>query len=270
MTVCYKICRVENGKYFSEFGNNYPELNIEYKLRKYVYPPIGKLFVYLDIAEAIIHLCNRNVILKCSVSYDVEYINYSQFENVNKSEKFSEYWTTRIVRSNFSIVRSNIALVNSLFVEKVFSTEEVETLRKILQNKDFFMHSCYKVCRVKKGKYYSQYGFHFPKWDTEYTIGKYTYAPIGKLFVYLDIAEALKYDDGWALIKCDVSGSIEYVEFGEFEDFTKQDSFPEYWKTRVTKTLDTTSRSNIALVDYLMPTKVFSSEEVEALRNILT
>lgn len=131
------------------------------------------------------------------------------------------------------------------------------------------MPVCYKVCRVENGKYFSELGYHYPKWDTEYTIGKHVYAPVGKLFVYLDIAEAVKsVGDCSVLLKCSV-GSIEYVESGEFEDFEKPDSFPEYWKTRIAKTLYPTCRANIALVDYLIPNKVFSSEEVEALRRIL-
>lgn len=133
------------------------------------------------------------------------------------------------------------------------------------------MSVCYKVCRVQNGKYFSELGHHYPKWDTEYTIGKHVYSPVGKLFVYLDIVEAIRYWDygGNAILRCVTSGSIEYVESGEFEDFECPAMFPTYWKTRTTKASYPVCRSNIGLVDYLIPKKVFSSEEVEALRRIL-
>lgn len=127
---------------------------------------------------------------------------------------------------------------------------------------------CYKICRVVDGRYFSELGHHYPKWDTEYTIGKHVYAPVGKLFVYLDIAEAARDVGGNTILKC-CFDSIEYVEFGEFEDFEQPERFPAYWRTRKAKTVYSINRANIGLVDYLIPKKVFSSEEIEALRRIL-
>lgn len=130
------------------------------------------------------------------------------------------------------------------------------------------MSVCYKVCRVENGRYFSELGYHYPEWDTEYTIGKHVHAPVGKLFVYLDIAEAVKSVGENTILKCHFD-SIEYVEFGEFEDFECPEKFPTYWKTRTTKALYSVNRANIGLVDYLIPMRVFSSEEIEALRRIL-
>lgn len=114
MTVCYKICRVVNGKYFSEFGKRYPKFDIEYKLGESVYPPIGKLFVYLDIVQAITSISQDHALLQCYANGDIEYINNAEFENINKQENFSDYWTNRIVKSHYTIVRNNIALANSI------------------------------------------------------------------------------------------------------------------------------------------------------------
>lgn len=119
-TFCYKVCRVVDGKYFSEFGGD-----TEYKIGEYVYPPVGKLFVYLDIAAAIERKWDGSVILQCVVPGDVEYVNAAEFEEVENGDFFPQYWKNRNVRSN-------IALVNSVNVLKVFSDEEITELARIL------------------------------------------------------------------------------------------------------------------------------------------
>lgn len=124
-TFCYKVCRVVNGKYFSEFGGD-----TEYKIGEYVYPPVGKLFMYLDIATAIERKWDGSVILQCIVPGDVEYVNAAEFEEVENEDFFPQYWKDRRVRS--SSMRSNIALVDSVNVLKVFSDEEITELARIL------------------------------------------------------------------------------------------------------------------------------------------
>lgn len=119
-TFCYKVCRVVDGKYFSEFGGD-----TEYKIGGYVYPPIGKLFVYLDVAAAIERKWDGSVILQCIVPGDVEYVNAAGFEEVENEDFFLQYWKNRNVRSN-------IALVDSVNVLKVFSDEEITELARIL------------------------------------------------------------------------------------------------------------------------------------------
>lgn len=131
-TFCYKVCRVVNGKYFSEFGDGFPKWDTEYKIGEYVYPPIGKLFVYLDIAAAIERKGDGNVILQCIVSSSVEYVNVATLEEVENEDFFPQYWKTRKVRSFYGPMRSNIALVDSVNVLKVFSDEEITELARIL------------------------------------------------------------------------------------------------------------------------------------------
>lgn len=124
-TFCYKVCRVVDGKYFSEFGDSFPKWDTEYKIGGYVYPPIGKLFVYLDIAVAIERKWDGSVILQCIVPGDIEYVNAAEFEEVENVDFFPQYWKNRNVRSN-------IALVDSVNVLKVFSDEEITELARIL------------------------------------------------------------------------------------------------------------------------------------------
>ena len=119
-TFCYKVCRVVDGKYFSEFGGD-----TEYKIGGYVYPPVGKLFVYLDVAAAIERKWDGSVILQCIVPGDIEYVNVAEFEEVENGDFFPQYWKNRNVRSN-------IALVDSVNVLKVFSDEEITELARTL------------------------------------------------------------------------------------------------------------------------------------------
>lgn len=131
-TFCYKVCRVVDGKYFSEFGDEFPKWDTEYKIGEYVYPPVGKLFMYLDIAAAIERKWDGSVILQCIVPGDVEYVNAAEFEEVENEDFFPQYWKDRRVRSPYSSMRSNIALVDSVNVLKVFSDEEITELARIL------------------------------------------------------------------------------------------------------------------------------------------
>lgn len=132
-TCCYKICRVVDGRYFSEFGDSFPKWDTEYPIGKHVYPPVGKLFVYLDITAAIERQWPGSVILQCIAPGDIEYINVGEFEEVENEEYFPQYWKNRKVRSTYGSTRSNIGLTNYLSVLKAFSDEEIEALKEIFR-----------------------------------------------------------------------------------------------------------------------------------------
>lgn len=45
----YKIVRKIDGRYFSLYGNYFPRLNLEYKIKGFTRPTHGKIFVYPSV-----------------------------------------------------------------------------------------------------------------------------------------------------------------------------------------------------------------------------
>ena len=48
---CYKVCRVENGRYYSVMVDN-KRYEIEYKVGRYVKPKVGSIFAFSNLEDA--------------------------------------------------------------------------------------------------------------------------------------------------------------------------------------------------------------------------
>lgn len=136
--------------------------------------------------------------------------------------------------------------------------------------------TCYKICRVVKGKYFSLYGRCFPKYDTEYRIGELVVPPIGKLFVFTS-GESVKREfdlygfvsnyDPCVILEC-VATDISYISTPTaFENVGNENHFSNFWTTG--KIIDSkyfNIQNNIALAKSLIPIKVLTQEDILALR----
>lgn len=129
----YKVCKVENGRYFSLHGEHFPTYKVEYTVGEFTYPVVGKLFAYpsiYDWPEYDFHLPHLAVLL-CEAEF--AYVESQEVLDIEEVEILCEvYWNKLESKSPF-LFRTHLALCYWIKPIKVLSDEELKTLFAIHQ-----------------------------------------------------------------------------------------------------------------------------------------
>lgn len=131
MTLVYKVVRKVYDRYYSVYGDEFPEYCIEYKLNQWAIPKIGKIFVYHGTEWPEYNESSNRTVLLCR-AYTLEFhANVQVLKLDYTSEYIDNFWTDFNIPEDSLNSIPNIFLCNAIKPLKELSREEIKQLESI-------------------------------------------------------------------------------------------------------------------------------------------
>lgn len=131
MTLVYKVVRKVYDRYYSVYGDEFPEHLIEYKLNQWAIPKIGKIFVYHGTEWPEYNESSNRTVLLCR-TYSLEFYAHAQVLKLDyTSEYIDHFWTDFNIPEDSLNSIPNVFLCKSLKPLKELSREEIKQIESI-------------------------------------------------------------------------------------------------------------------------------------------
>lgn len=127
----YKIVRKIDGRYFSLYGDRFPRLNLEYKIKEVTRPTHGKIFVYPGVCYWPEYKRHHTVLICRTTKVVTENVQAYALENVEAAVLDGKFATQSLAY--------NAALCNYVVPIKELTEDEFDTLFRLhgMTNEEF-------------------------------------------------------------------------------------------------------------------------------------